>query len=62
MSHDSGEEFDVNAQETQQEESEQKTQESGISSDCEMIMGITGCDAAQATQYLEMSGGDIHQR
>lgn len=59
MSHDSGEEFDVNAQETQQEESEQKTQESGISSDCEMIMGITGCDAAQATQYLEMSGGDI---
>lgn len=33
--------------------------EGDVSPDCEMIMGITGCDLGQATQYLEMSGGSV---
>ena len=41
------------------QEKEEGTQDSEISPDCEMIMGITGCDAAQAAQYLEMSGGNV---
>ena len=57
MSHESEEPIDVNENEIQ--EGDQKTQESEISSDCEMIMGITGCDSTQANQYLEMSGGNV---